>query len=253
MLKVKEVAKIVGVSVRTLHHYDQIGLLSVAKDHGSGYRLYTDEDLDRLEQVLFFRELGFELKKIKEILDDPQYDRSRALEMQHELLLKKKNRLDKIIGSLEETMKEVEGGKTTMNKKEKLEVFSSKDMEMYKEKYRAEVEEKYSKEVVDECNKKVDNYSKDQWEKVTGRGNEIFAEIAALMHLSYEDEKVQLLLATYQNYITESFYECTLEIFEGLGQMYVGDQRFTKNINKTQDGLAEFISKGIAHYCAKRK
>lgn len=253
MFKVREVAMIIGVSVRTLHHYDQIGLLSVAKDDESGYRLYTEEDLGRLEQILFFRELGFELKKIQKIIDDPQYDKVQAFEMQHDLLLKKRNRLDEIIGSLEQTMKEVEGGTSTMRKIEKLEVFSSKDIEMYKEKYREEVEEKYSKEVVEVCNKKVDKYSKEEWENVTEKGNKIFSEIATLMNGSYEDESVQALLAVYQQYITDSYYDCTLEIFEGLGQMYVADERFTKNINKSQDGLAEFISKGIAYYCDKRK
>jgi len=253
MLKVKEVADLVGVSVRTLHYYDRIGLLEAKKDNQSGYRLYDEDDLERLQQILFFKELDFNLKEIKNIMYKPDYNKFDALTMQHKMLLLKKKRLESIIKSLEKTIELEEIGGREMKRKDDFQVFNYDEIEKFKDQYRDEVEERYSKEAVAESYKKTGKYSKEDWKRVLGEGNKIFESIAALMPCDPGDEKVQSLLEDYRSYISRSYYDCTPEIFEGLGQMYVMDERFTKNIDKVKEGLAQYISDGIKIYSERLK
>lgn len=142
MYKVKEVAKMVGISVRTLHHYDEIGLLKPETVTSAGYRLYSDKDLEKLQQILFFKELDFDLKKIKEIINHPNFDRKRALEMHKELLIKKRDRLNKIIECVEKTINSMERG-IEMEKEEMFSAFDMSEIEKHQEKYAEETRQKY--------------------------------------------------------------------------------------------------------------
>lgn len=247
--KVKEVADMVGVSVRTLHHYDHIGLLKPESINPAGYRLYTDHDLEKLQQILFFKELGFSLQETGEIINSPSFDRRKALQTHKELLQKKRARLDELIESVDKTIQSIEGG-ITMDKKDMFKAFDMKDIEAHQEKYAEETRQKYgNSDAYQESQQRTAKYSKDDWAGIMSRGQAIFEKVAAHMDKSPAAPEVQAAVAEWRQHITASFYACTPEIFRGLGEMYVADERFTANIDKTREGLAAFLSEAIQVYC----
>ncbi len=247
--RIKEVADYVGVSVRTLHHYDQAGLLKPESVTASGYRLYTDSELEKLQQIMFFRELGFGLRQIKEILDSPGFDRMQALAAQKKLLLEKKIRLEAIIGLVEQTLDAVKGG-ITMNKKDMFQAFDMSVIEKHQEQYAEETKHKYGHtEAYRESQKKASSFKKEDWAAISARGDEIYQELAGLMDLDPADPQVQQAIGAWRSHISDNFYQCTLEIFRGLGDLYVQDERFTANIDKTKPGLARFMSEAMHLYC----
>lgn len=247
--KIKELSVLAGVSVRTLQYYDEIGILKPKSVNEHGYRLYSDNELERLQQILFFKELGFSLIRIKEILDNPNYDKEHAMKLQKELLIEKRKRLDKIINLINKTI-ECNKGEIKMSKKEMFEGFSMKDVEACKEKYSKEAAEKYGNtKAYDECTKKTEKYKKDDWNKINEDANEIYRNIAKLMDRKADDKEVQLLVEKWRNHISKNFYDCTPEIFRGLAKMYVQDERFTENIDKFGEGLAKFLSEAMIVYC----
>lgn len=241
-MKVKEVADLVGVSVRTLHHYDEIGLLIPEETTESGYRVYSDENLETLQQILFFKELGFPLKKIKEILTSPSFDRQEALEMQRKMLLEKRSRLDKMIGTLEKTIQHSKG-EIQMSNQEKFEGF-----DFSHNPYEQEAREKWGDKAVDEANEKAAKMSKDEQEKF----NEIYRNLASLRHLAPASKEAQEGIKEWFVYLNK-MGNYSLEAFKGLGQMYVDDVRFTKNIDQFGEGLAKFMCDAMAVYADKNK
>lgn len=250
--KIKEAAKIAGKSVRTLHHYDQIGLLKPESVTAAGYRIYADHDLERLQQVLFFKELGFNLREIKEILNSPGFERKRALHAQKELLIKKISRLEAIVSSVEKTIQSLERG-SQMDKKEMFKAFDMTDIERHQKEYAEEARQKYGgSEAYKESLKKTSRYTKEEWAAITARGNEIYEKIASLMEKGPTDPEVQQAVGEWRQHITDSFYNCTLEIFRGLGDLYVEDSRFTANIDRVRPGLAKFLREAMDYYCDKR-
>lgn len=247
--KVKEVADIVGVSIRTLHYYDKIGLLKPESISPAGYRLYTDHDLEKLQQVLFFKELEFSLQETKDIIDSPSFDKRHALKAHKELLIEKKNRLEGIIESVEKSLQAIEGG-IKMDNKGMFDSFDMTEIEKHKEKYAEETKQKYGHtDAYKESEKKTSKYTKDDWARIMRRSNEIYTKIAALMDKEPSDPQVQEAVGEWRQHITDSFYTCTPEIFRGLGDMYVNDERFTANIDKYKVGLASFLSKAMHIYC----
>jgi DNA-binding transcriptional MerR regulator len=246
--KVKEVADWVGVSVRTLHHYDEIGLLQPESVNHAGYRLYTDRELERLQQILFFRELGFSLQEIKAFLDSPDFDRKRALESHKTLLLQKKKRLNDIINTVNQTLQSLEGG-NEMSKQEMFEGFDMTPIEEHKKQYSAEARLKYGDNVMDESEKKTNAYSKEDWAKIFAKTEAIYAKIIASMDNGPADPQVQKGVGALRQSITDHYYNCTPEIFRGLGDLYVMDERFTANIDKYHEGLAAFLQKAMHYYC----
>ncbi|MGN1316057.1 MAG: MerR family transcriptional regulator [Acutalibacteraceae bacterium] len=231
MKTVKEISRLTGVSVRTLHYYDEIDLLKPTQITDAGYRLYDDTALRRLHSILLFRELQFPLKEIKAILDSPDFDTETALNEQIELLELQKKRLDKIINSAREILNK---GVNNMN-------FSSFDKTEL-ERYSAEAKEKWGHT---DAYKEYEQKHSDPADK-TDEFMQIFAEIGEIKHLSPECEEAQRLIKKLQNFITDNYYTCTDEILKGLGQMYVSDERFKANIDKAGGiGTAEFTSKAI--------
>lgn len=241
-MKVKEVADLVGISVRTLHHYDEIGLLTPEETTEAGYRVYSYENLETLQQILFFKELGFPLKKIKEILNRPSFDRLEALEMQHKMLLEKKNRLEKMIMTVEKTIQHSKG-EIHMTNQEKFEGF-----DFSHNPYEQEARERWGDKAVDEANEKAKNVTAFDQE----RFNEIYRNLAAIRHLSPDSKEAQEGIHEWYQFLNK-LGSYSLEMFKGLGQMYVDDVRFTKNINQFGEGLAKFMCDAMAVYADKNK
>lgn len=239
-MQIKEFAMLTGVSVRTLHYYDEIGLLSPAfTDRQNGYRYYDDESLLRMQQILFYRELDFPLKSIQKILSNPNHNKAAALAQQRKLLLLKKERLERLICAID----------TAAKGEDMMKAFDNSEYETYK----AEVQEKWGKtDAYKEHSEKTKGYSKDKWKDLTAGMDEILAQFAAAMKRgsATDSPEVQALVKQLQNYITANYYTCTNKILAGLGQMYVADDRFRTNMDKHAEGTAAFVSQAIAIYCA---
>ncbi|GAA0743576.1 MerR family transcriptional regulator [Clostridium oceanicum] len=243
-MKIREVAKLTGITVRTLHYYDEIGLLKPSGITKSGYRLYDKEALLKLQQILFFKELKFSLAEIKNIITNPQFDKKKALENQKKLLIKKRKRIDDLINLVNNRIK----GEESMSFKE----FDMTEIENAKKKYAKEVKERFgNSDAYKESEKKCNGYSKNQWKEIDKECKDIFKAFASNMDKRVDSEEVQDLVKRWQKLITLRFYNCTNEILKGLGVMYVKDERFKENIDKNGEGTAEFISKAIEVYCLK--
>ena len=245
MKTVQEVSNLAGISIRTLHHYDAIGLLSPTPTTEAGYRLYDNNALERLQCILFFKELEFPLKGIKEILDSPNFERNKALEHQIKLLTLKKEHLENLINL-------AKGIQTTgVNKIMDFKAFDNKKMDEYAK----QAKESYgSTSAYKEFEEKSKERTKEQ-EKNLGIGMmNIFAEMGKLISLEPSDDAVQAKVAGLRAYITENYYNCTPEILSGLGQMYAAGGEMTDNINSYGgDGTAEFAAEAIRIYCEKLK
>lgn len=246
--KVKELAEIVRVSVRTLHHYDEINLLKPEYISESGYRLYIDKNLERLQQILFFKEIGFSLEEIKTILDDPNFDRKKALDSHKKLLLKKKERIEEMIKTVEKTINSIEKGEK-MKDKEMFKGFDIDEIEKHKKIYSEEVKEKWGNtSSYQESESKTSKYNKDDWKRISKDMEMIYKKIIDNMDKGIEDTSIKEAIEELRCHITTNFYNCTPEIFKGLGNMYVDDERFTKNIDKYKEGLSLFLRNVIHHY-----
>ncbi|WP_019423462.1 MerR family transcriptional regulator [Paenibacillus sp. OSY-SE] len=246
--RVKEVANLVGISVRSLHHYDEIGLLKPDTVTPAGYRLYSDDNLATLQQVLFFKEIGFSLEDIKQILGQPNFDRKHALQVHRELLLKKKERIEDIIRTVDRTITSLEGG-IVMKKKEMFEGFDMAEIEAHQRKYAEEAREKYGRDVVDCTMERTSKYANDDWAAIMASQAAIYNKLIAAMEQGPADPQVQAAVGEWRRHITNNFYDCTLDIFRGLGDLYIADDRFTKSIDQYQSGLAQFMREAMHIYC----
>ena len=244
--KVSDIAELAGISVRTLHHYDRIGLLKPSQLSGTGYRLYQESDLEKLQHILFYKELGFSLNEIKEILDNPAFDRQEALIQHKRLLTERKERLERMIAALEHTINQT-GGVLQMDKM--FGGFQDTESKRKMKKYAEEARRKYSKESVDESERRTASYSKDDWKGITEKQHEIYGRMAAAMDQGPASAAALAAAAEWRQFITNHFYECTPEIFRGLADLYVEDERFTASIDAYKPGLAAFFSEAVIYYC----
>ncbi len=246
-MRVNELAKLAGVTVRTLHYYDSIGLLKPDKVAENGYRQYGAEAFEKLQQILFFRELEFPLSDIKLIIDSGCCERRDIMKKQREILVNKKKKMEELINALD----------NAINKGEEidLKVFDKSELIELKEKYAAEVRERWGNtEAYRESLKRPVN-DESQYISMVDGAYEIIGRFSEMLDMEMEPEceEVQKLVALWKNYISEHYYKCTDEILFGLGQMYVGDERFMKNIDRSGIGTAEFMSKAISYYCERGK
>ncbi len=244
MRTVKEVSKLTGVSVRTLHHYDAIGLLKPTKVTGAGYRMYDDTALSRLQNILLFRELQFPLKEIKGILDSPGFDPSEALDRQIRLLELQYKHIGDLISFAREIQRK---GDMAMG----FEVFDKSEIEQYK----AEAKARWGNtQAYQDFSQRVATQSQEEQNEIANQLSGQFSGLGALRHLPPAAEEVQEKIAALQKFITDHYYVCTDEILQGLGQMYVGDERFRKNIDRAGgDGTAAFVQQAISVYCSQEE
>ncbi|HEL2496188.1 TPA: MerR family transcriptional regulator [Streptococcus suis] len=234
---VKQVSQLTGLTVRTLHHYDQIGLLKPASVAENGYRYYNQENLARLQEILLFRELDFPLKDIQQLLDVTEVNRQQVLRDHVALLELKRERLDRIISHARLL---IEKGGEIMD----FHVFDSSQLEAYK----AEVKDRWGQSpAYAEFEERYDA-SKDR--VFAQEMQAIFEDFGKMQSLEASHPDVQAQVVNLQAYITENFYTCTKEILQNLGLMYVEDERFTTNIDRAGGpGTASFVSQAIAIYC----
>ncbi len=241
-LKPKEVAALTGVTVRTLHYYDQIDLLKPSDATESGYRLYDEQCLERLQQILFYRELDFPLEQIKAIIDDINFDKIQALIRHREMLVQKRDRLN---GLIELAQKTIEGS-GNMSFKE----FDKTEINQMRNKYAQEVRERWGEtDAYAQSQAKTGDLNDNQWGELGEAGNAILDKFAKISGISPESGAAQALVKEWQDYISNNFYDCSKQILACLGQMYVGDERFTQNIDRHGQGTAEFMAKAIEIYC----
>ncbi|MGP1908924.1 MerR family transcriptional regulator [Metabacillus sp. JX24] len=241
-MKVKEVADLTGISVRTLHHYDEIGLLVPDEVTESGYRIYSSENIETLQQILFFKELGFPLKKIHEIISSPTFNRKEALEIHRLMLLEKRKRLDQMIETVEKTIQHTKG-EIEMSQKEKFEGF-----DFSHNPYEEEARKLYGDKAVDQANQKAAGMTQDMQE----RFNDLYRRLADVRHTAPDSKEAQEAIGEWYILLNE-FGSYSLDAFKGLGQLYIDDERFTKNIDKFGEGLAVFMRDAMAVYADTHK
>lgn len=242
MRTVKDVSKLTGVSVRTLHYYDAIGLLTPTKVTDAGYRMYDDTALSRLQSILLFRELQFPLKEIKEFLDSPDFNQEETIAQQIKLLELQYKHIGELISFAREIQTK---GVKTMN----FEVFDTNEIEQYK----AEVKSKWgNSKAYQEYEQRVVSHSEHNDSKFVDEIMSLFTDLGAMKQLPPTDKAVQEKIAALQAYINENFYTCSNDILKELSEMYVCDDRFKKNIDRFGgEGTAKFVREAIFVYCEK--
>ena len=243
MRTVIEVSRLTGVSIRTLQYYDKIGLLKPSVRTEAGYRLYDDTALERLQQILLFRELEFPLAEIRDILDAPGFDRKKALDRQIDLLTLKKERLEKIIAFAREIRQK---GEIIMD----FNAFDNSKLEEYAK--RAKESWGDTKEYAEYSEKSADRTAEENKGIADGLMS-IFAEFGRLRGTPADGEEAQALVEKLKSYITEHYYNCGNEMLSSLGKMYAAEGEFKTNIDKAGgEGTAEFAARAIEIYCGRQ-
>jgi DNA-binding transcriptional MerR regulator len=245
---IQKLAYLAGVSTRTLRYYDEIGILKPARINSSGYRIYGQEEVNRLQQILFYRELGVNLERIKEIMIDPSFDGTKALREHREKLLEKREQLDVLIANVEKTLAVTEG-RMTMSNKDKFEGFKKKLVEDNEKKYGKEIREKFGKDTVEASNAKVMNMTEEQYKEVTALGEKLNLTLAeAFKTGDPAGELAQKAAELHKQWLIYYWKEYSKEAHAGLAQMYVDDERFTAYYDKEQPGTAEFLRDAVHIY-----
>lgn len=248
MYTVKQLAKVAGVTVRTLHYYDEIGLLKPSFTKGNGYRSYGEKELVKLQQILFFRELEFPLDDIVQMVNTPEYDTLEALADQRKLLEMKRGRLDGLLDTIDKTIKKMKEGEM-MDNEDLFASFTDGQIEQYK----GEIKAKWGntnayKQSVD----RTKQWTKEDFERIKDEGQAITLSLSKLMDKGVASAEVQEQIERHFQHINQ-FYDCSYEMYRALGNMYSEDQRFADNYNTVAPHLAEFTRDAIAYYCSLHK
>jgi DNA-binding transcriptional MerR regulator len=244
MYTVKQLAELAGVSVRTLHYYDEIGLLSPSTVGKNQYRYYDDAALLRLQQILLYREIGVELAQIKPILDNADFDVKAALKSHLEVLHKRQDDLQTLIHTVQDTIAHIER-ETTMPKAKMFEGFSEEKQKEYEREIRLE----YGAEKVNESIANWGSYSEEKKQAILAEGNAIYMDIVKAIdsNWAHDDNRVQGFIERWHQHI-RYFYEPTLEIIRNLPELYTSHPDFIKNFAAIHPRLGEYIKTAIHHY-----
>lgn len=245
---VQKLGKLAGISTRTLRYYDEIEILKPARINSSGYRIYGQAEVDRLQQILFYRELGISLDRIKEIVTAPSFDRTGALKEHREKLFEKRQQLDLLIANVEKTIALTEG-RTTMSDQEKFAGFKKTMIDENEKKYGKEIREKYGNDTVEKSNAKLMNMTQEQYDEVTSLAEQVTVTLAQAFETGNPaGELAQKAADLHKQWITYYWSEYSKEAHAGLAQMYVDDERFTAYYDKEQPGTAAFLRDAIHIY-----
>ncbi|MGI6403790.1 MAG: MerR family transcriptional regulator [Oscillospiraceae bacterium] len=246
-MKINEVASLAGVSVRTLQHYDKIGLLCPDRNPENGYRQYSEKDLDQLQQILFFKELGFPLAKIQKLLISPSFDREQALTLQKKYLLHQKKRIETMLDTLDKTMQSMKGTRT-MTQKEK---FSGFDMSQNP--YEEEARRLWGDEAVDQSKTYLEGMPAEKQKDIAKGLEDLFVQLAQIRTQSPGSDMAQEAMDRMYRYFNGNFgYQYTLEAFAGVGQLYISNPRFTEYIDQFGEGLSAFLAEAMRIYAANQ-
>jgi MerR family transcriptional regulator, thiopeptide resistance regulator len=240
---VGELAELANVSVRTLHHYDAIGLLSPSERTGAGYRLYRHEDLEDLQQILLYRELDFPLDAIGRLMLDPAFDRRTALGAQRDQLTARRRRIDTILGAIDAALDALSKG-IPMNDNDLFEVFGDFDPSAYE----AEVKERWGDtDAYAESARRTGRYTKDDWKAIKAEAEAIGLGLGARLAAGAtpDDPEARALVEQHRLHIDRWFYPCSMDMQVQLGEMYVADPRFAATYERIQPGLARFVRDAI--------
>ena len=240
---VQQLANLAGISTRTLHHYDEIGLLKPARIKNNGYRQYEKEELLKLQQILFFRELDFPLHEIAKILASPSFNRKRALQDQKKLIGLKRDRLTKLIKTIDESISSITN-KTTMNDKQLYTSFDDAEQQKYAE----EAKERWGHtDAYKQSAERVKKMTKEDMGRIKKENDDLMKEIAAAMPKGPKSKEVQALIAQHYKNLA-NFYDPNPKIYRGLAEMYVADPRFTAYYEKYAKGLAISMKEAMIYY-----
>ncbi len=243
---VKQLSEMAGISVRTLHYYDQIGLLNPRRTHGNNYRIYDRESLFKLQQIMFYRELDLSLEEISRIMSKPDFNLVSALEDHREALKTRLERLNTLLKTVDRTINNLKG-QLTMSENQLFNGFSEEQLEEYEK----EAAERWDPEMVHNSNRRWNAMSQTAKNALMDNGEKITLAFRDAMPKGAASPEAQQQVAAWKQHIG-SFYECTDEVLLGLGQMYVEDERFKAFYDRLDPRLAEFINEAIKVFCAAR-
>ncbi|WP_195988249.1 MerR family transcriptional regulator [Clostridium sp. D53t1_180928_C8] len=250
---VQKLSEIAKISKRTLRYYDEFGLLKPARVNSSGYRIYGEEEVNKLQQILFYRELGVSLEQIKLILENPLFDEIEALKEHRIKLLEKQKQIDLLLKNVNKTI-QLKEGEVKMCDREKFEGFKKKIIDTNEKKYGYEIREKYGSESIEKSNKKFQNMTEEEYKDFVKLGNEVNEKLLKAFNTGNpKGELAQEVAAIHKKWLLYTWSSYTKEAHAGLAEMYVYDERFKEYYDKEQDGLAEFLRDSILFYTGIRK
>lgn len=250
---VQKLSRIAGISARTLRYYDEIGILKPARINSSGYRIYGQAEVDMLQQIMFYRELGVSLENIKEIVTSADFDVVKALKEHRVKLLEKRAQMDKLIANVEKSI-EARERSVIMSDREKFEGFKKKLIDDNEAKYGTEIREKYGEDAVIRSNNKIKNMTKEEYERVT----ELEKKVLETLHEAFKTgdpkgELAQKAADLHRQWLSFYWDSYSKEAHAGVAQMYVYDERFTAYYDREQPGLAEFLRDAVLFYTGMQK
>ena len=248
---IKALAELAGVTTRTLRWYDREGLLHPLRTTQAGYRIYGPEQVDRLQQILFYRERGVELADIRSMLDDPAFDRQTALQSHLAALEDRRARLDALILTVHRTIESTKGGHT-MSDREKFEAFKRDAIAENEAKYGAEIRRKYGEAAVEGSNKLLEKMSREEYDRMSAIGEALQRrlEAAVTAGVSPEGEEGRAIAALHREWLSFTWPSYSPQAHAGLAEMYVADERFTAYYDKSVPGCAAFLCRAVAAYAA---